>query len=498
VPYRQRELFEADPHLAATKPEDQWFDRKSIRIEPIALANVLVGFANADGGTVVIGVEDSGEITGTDRYTDHLNRLRQAAIDYTNPLVRHTFDSIPCMTSAGQSDHHLVLEIHPSDHVHRNHRGETYKRIGDSTRRLNDEDARELVFDKGERPFDGVPVPNAAMRDLDPDALHAFAATIGPKDDVERALRVRGLTSDGHDGQSINVGAVLRFGVEPQSFLPAATIRILRYEGVFPRPGTRSNLVFDRRIDGRLVDQVETARQVMSNQLRQVTRLDEQTGQFVTIGELPRFAWLEAIVNAVTHRSYSLQGDHIRVSLFDDRMEVASPGRLPGPVRVDNIRQTRFSRNPKISRVLSDLRLVLELNEGRNRMFIEMEQAGLSEPILEQTDAGFKVILYNSSESERVQVRSIIDLVPPGFAPALDRLFGEGRVTTGQAAELTGFSLPSVRRHLRALETAGLLERVARSSTDPHAFWRSPQPLRGRWRARTLIETEHERTRKPN
>ncbi|MBA3530085.1 MAG: putative DNA binding domain-containing protein [Propionibacteriaceae bacterium] len=343
--YRQRDLFEADPELATTKPEDQWFDRKSVRIEPTALANVLVAFANADGGTVIVGVENSGDVTGIDRYVDEVNRLRQAAINFTAPHVRHTTVPIACVTSTGLADHLLVLEIHPSDYLHRNHRGEVYKRVGDQTRRLDDDDVRELAFDKGERPFDGLPVPDTSMRDLDPDALQVFAARIGAERDVDRALRVRGLVSFANDKPIVNWGAILLFGIDPQSFLPGASIRILRYECIRPQPGTRSNLVFDRRIGGRLPEQIESARQVMFNQLREVTRLDEDTGQFVTIAELPRFAWLEAIVNAVTHRSYSLQGDHVRVSLFDDRMEVASPGRLPGPVRIDNIRQTRFSRN---------------------------------------------------------------------------------------------------------------------------------------------------------
>jgi ATP-dependent DNA helicase RecG len=208
----------------------------------------------------------------------------------------------------------------------------------------------------------------------------------------------------------------------------------------------------------------------------------------VTTPEIPAFVWLEAIVNAVTHRSYSLQGDHIRVTLFDDRLEVESPGRLPGPVRIENIRRTRFSRNPRISRTLADLRLVQELNEGMNRMFAEMALAGLPDPVLQQTDAGFKVTLFNRSDAERDRVRSMIELIPAGFGPALDKLFAEGRLTTGEAADLSGMSLPTVRRHLRTLEAAGLLERIGKSPNDPHAYWRSPTPLRGRWRTAAFVE----------
>ena len=75
-------------------------------------------------------------------------------------------------------------------------------------------------------------------------------------------------------------------------------------------------------------------------------------GRFTRSTIIPEFAWLEAIVNAVTHRSYSIGGDHIRVEIFDDRIEIGSPGRLPGLVRIDNLRSTRFARNPRIARAL--------------------------------------------------------------------------------------------------------------------------------------------------
>lgn len=209
--------------------------------------------------------------------------------------------------------------------------------------------------------------------------------------------------------------------------------------------------------------------EIMLNQLRQVTRLDEN-GRFTTVSELPRFAWLEAIVNAVTHRSYSLQGDHIRVKIFDDRVEVESPGRLPGPVRIDNIRHTRFSRNPRISRALSDLGLVQELNEGVNRMYDEMVAVGLPEPRLTQTDAGFKVTLLYRSGPEREYIASVSALMP-AMRPVIEVLAAHQTISTKQAAELAMVSVPTARRYLRALETNGWIRNVARTSRDPKSYW---------------------------
>lgn len=90
---------------------------------------------------------------------------------------------------------------------------------------------------------------------------------------------------------------------------------------------------------------------------------------FRSVPEYPEFPWFEGIVNAVTHRNYLLQGDHIRISLFNDHMEIFSPGKLPNIVTLDNMKYTRYSRNPKIARVLSDFGYVRELNEGVKRIY---------------------------------------------------------------------------------------------------------------------------------
>ena len=90
--------------------------------------------------------------------------------------------------------------------------------------------------------------------------------------------------------------------------------------------------------------------------------------EFKTVPEYPEFAWFEGLVNAVTHRDYSFRGDYIRVSMFDDRLEIVSPGALPNIVTLDNMRTTRYSRNPRIARTLVEFGWVRELNEGVKRI----------------------------------------------------------------------------------------------------------------------------------
>lgn len=120
------------------------------------------------------------------------------------------------------------------------------------------------------------------------------------------------------------------------------------------------------------------------------------TGRFQVVPEYPEFAWLEGIVNAVTHREYAMRGSFIKVSMYDDRLEIESPGKLPNIVTLENIKNTRYSRNPRISRVLTEFGWVRELNEGVKRIYADMEKFFLEEPIYSEPEQSVRLILKNN------------------------------------------------------------------------------------------------------
>ena len=191
--YRQIQLFEEDHSLISTKAEDHWFDRKSAHVSPEGLANLMVGFANADGGTILVGVEKDGRIVGVDGNPDHLNRLRQSAINLTSPPVRHATRLIPCIREDGTEVRVLAVEVHPGSLVHRNNRDEVFLRVGDQNRKLDFEATQESLYDKGQTVFDGAIIPETAMTDLDEDRIQAFKLQLGSSMNAEHALKARGL-----------------------------------------------------------------------------------------------------------------------------------------------------------------------------------------------------------------------------------------------------------------------------------------------------------------
>ena len=108
------------------------------------------------------------------------------------------------------------------------------------------------------------------------------------------------------------------------------------------------------------------------------------------------------IVNAVTHRAYSITGTDIQIKIFDDHIVVESPGKLPGLVRADNIRFTHFSRKPKIAEFLKNYKFVKEFGEGVNRMCNELEQVGLKDPVYHTNAFMLQAVIYNSKVGKTI------------------------------------------------------------------------------------------------
>jgi ATP-dependent DNA helicase RecG len=272
---------------------------------------------------------------------------------------------------------------------------------------------------------------------------------------------------------------VLLFATFPTHWLPRAEVRILRYEGVKPETGPRMNVVKDMMIDGPLLRQLPEALRAVDTQLRGFTRLAPD-GVFRTTPEYPDFAWQEAVTNAVVHRSYSLSGMRVEVHIFDDRLEVVSPGRLPGIVRVHNIRDMHFSRNPRVTRVLSDVGLVRDVGEGVDRMFEEMADARLPPPEFQERDYVVRLTLRRSTVEApgkappRLEARQRVVHLPGNVARTLNArqiavlrfLRTHDRITTADLLQMVpDISERTARIDLSGLVTLKLLTRVGRTRT---------------------------------
>jgi len=456
----------ADPadvgQLVVNIVEDQWFNRKSIRIEPRKLAEALIGFANADGGTVVVGLHD-GLVEGTRHLLRHRNDLVQTALTFTEPAVQAKTALLACVNSRGEPDELLVFDVLPGTTVHASVRDEVFLRVGDETRRLTFAQRRELLYDRGQTAFESQPT-GLSVHDTDPQLVAEYADRLGHPDAV-RLLRARGLAT----GDELTIAGCLLFAEHPEQVLRNAHISVSRFRGTDRGTGARQNLVDDVRVEGPIPRAVLTARRrIAAVQPRR--RALGRRGAFEDVPLVPEDVWLEGVVNAAVHRSYSLGGDHVHVDVFDDRIEIESPGRFPGLVDLRApMDATRFARNPRIARVCADLRLGQEFGEGIRRMFENMRLAGLGDPRYHQTNGSVRLTLSGEAVDRELEVR-----LPRETRVIVDALRRSGQLGTGEVAELIGLTRPTAIRRMQDLRNAGLVQWVGKSARDPRAYWRLP------------------------
>lgn len=358
--------------------------------------------------------------------------------------------------------------------------GAVFLRQGDKSQQLNDQQIRALEYDKNQRLFEDEPVVGSSLEDIDRSVMDRYRRLLGTDASDERILRSRGFMK----GDELTKAAILLFAEYPGKYLPQARVRVLRYEGSRMETGRNFNVVKDVTFDGSIPRIIEEATDLIRNLLREFQYLGDD-GTFQVIPEYPEFAWFEGLVNAVTHRDYAFAGDYIRVSMFDDRLEIQSPGRLPNIVTLDNMRETRYARNPKIARTLTEFGWVRELNEGVKRIYTEMQALFLNDPgFSEPNNSAVKMVLENSITSRALRKG---DAVVGGIGEdiyrelneyeraAMQYVYNKGRITTRELVTLINRSSVLSSKTLKALACKELLVWHGNNSNDPAQYYSLPK-----------------------
>ncbi len=446
--------------------EGQWFERKSLRLSAAKLANVIVAFANAEGGVIVLGlsngvVEDVGELNQKDR-----RALEQAGALMCEPPVRARISELQCLGDNGDTRTLLICTVPVGETVHETVAGDCYLRVSDSTIKQDSQQTQELRFDKGNQKYEATRALEATIDDLDHDLLGNYATALG-SDEPYRLLEDRTLSR----GKRLTVSAVLLFAKKPTRFYPNALVRVTRYQGRQRTYGADQRIVEDAMFEQSIPRQILEAQKKIRELQPTRNALNTDTGMFENVPLVPEDAWLEGLVNAVVHRSYSLDGDHIHVDIFDDRIEITSPGRFPGTVSLENVEKIRrFARNQRIVRVCFDMKICKEMGEGIKRIFKEMRDADLDDPLYKQTATSVTLTL-SAEPRHRLLDRAYRSEV----AEVLAALRGTERLSSGElAAVLRPRSRQWVIDLLQAMESAQLIEWHGKSKKDPRAYWALP------------------------
>lgn len=376
-----------------------------------SIAEALMAFANTrHGGTVMLGVNAHGQPEGLTEAVPVLDRVLQAALSLTPALI------IPLPRVTDIHGRRVVIAQVPAgmSHVY-SLDGRYLVRDGTSIIPLAPSALRRLLIERGEVTFEAEPAYDLTGEALDWERAQQYAATIGERD-PEQALIQRGCAVRMGDVLRPTHAGVLLFGRDPRRILRGSEITAVRFAG------TMMGDTFTRQdITGTLPDQIRRAETFLRDHLRKGVQLRdsmERSEQF----EYPLEAVRELVVNAVAHRDYSIHGDGIRLYLFADRLEITSPGKLPGPVTIANIKDERFSRNPALVQVLADMGFIERLGYGVDRVLELTRQHGLREPIFSETDGGFKVTVFNAPSGiivDQTPILSMLETETAGVAAAV-------------------------------------------------------------------------------
>jgi len=358
------------------------------------LAQGLVAFANGDGGTILVGVTPQGVAAG-DVAPDGLEQSLLAAQAECRPPVEVGWEQVETPRGAV-----IAIRVPRSPELHSLADGRVLIRAGQENKPLTGQGVRQLAATKSAGDFEVELVLGADADDLDSEIVQEHLTKrqergAGPLNQpLPEFLQETGaLDQQGRP----TVAGLLLFGQRPQAHLPQSGLVFVRFVGTQPR-GSDGLAGYGRReeIVGPLARIIERAWQVVWEEMRVGAVVkglvrEEQT-------EYPPFAVREALVNAVCHRDYRLRGRRIEVRMFDDRLEVISPGGLPGYITLDNIVDEHFSRNPRIVAGLFQWGYIEELGLGIDRMIEEMLRAGRPAPDFRATPYSFTVTLYNVRE----------------------------------------------------------------------------------------------------
>lgn len=401
---RERDISADDVLSFSDRNESHFCDNKSISISGRKIQKIAVAFANADGGEFVVGIKDKkDEPDPTKRWEgiedlESFNHVFQSIFD-THPQVPHTAEFL----KAPNSTFALRVHVEKSESVHRSADGTVYIRKGAQSLPIKDHhEIHALSYAKGESSYEDTIVNSASAEDIfETNEMSNFLGEYSPTTDPIDFTINQNLV-DRKTCEPKTAG-ILLFSDNPVPLLPRRCgIKVTRYETSEEAP-ERVHLREQYTIEGALYQQIHSASNIITQMMESVKVMGPKG--LMDARYPPETIW-EILVNAVIHRDYSISDD-IHVLIFNNRIEIISPGRLPGYVTVANILDSRFSRNSKIVRNLNKYKIPpnRDMGEGLNTAFQRMEEFQLESPRISETNNSVKVVIPHTplaSPQERV------------------------------------------------------------------------------------------------
>lgn len=460
-----RELSDEEAKIVLARDENHFCDLKRREIAPAKLSRSISAFANTAGGELFIGIAEAD--TGGEKKREWIGF---ADVEAANAIVQvvetlaplQSFYSAQMLSCPGCDGLVLHLVVLKTRAVVCGTDGTAYIRRGAQNLPVSTPDGlRRLELDKGLSSFEDetINIPLEAITNS-VTALEFLLEQV-PTAEPEVWLKSQFLMDSGRP----TVAGVLLFADEPQAALPKrSAIKIFRY-GTVEEGVNRETLAFTpMTTEGPIYDLIEKAVSSTKDMVDGVKKLGEQGLEEISY---PHETLHEIITNAVLHRDYSHPTD-IQIRIYDDRIEVESPGRLPGHITIENILDEQFARNPKLVRLINKFPDPpnKDVGEGLNTAFAAMERIRLKKPEIVENENSVTVFIRHTRLSSPAQI--------------VMEYLGEHEIITNEI----GRQITGIRRDIQmkdlfvALRKRGQIERVPGTRGRASA-WRKVPPQGG-------------------
>ena len=439
---------------------------------PAELAKEMVALANTGGGWLLVGVTDRGDVRGVafgDREAQLvLNVARNNCVPHLQPRTE-TVELNGKMVAVIQVERGRQKPYQANERI--------YIRIGASTRIATQVELVSMLQESGLLSFDQLPVLNATLDDLDLDKA---------RDYLDRQTDPARLTTNGNvlellthlkaivryeERRIPSIGGLLLFGKDPQRELMHSELRAARFQG----RDVVGPITDKQDCRGTLPEIIDQATEFVRRNRRIVPHMEGI--RRIDVEEYPLPAVREAIANAIAHRDYALTGSSIRLFLFDDRLEIISPGRLVFPVTLESLGHVRETRNRLIVRVLRDLGYIEDLGTGIRRIRAAMANSGLRPPIFAEEHHQFIITLYGAATEGSIAIPPTDEAACWGLnerqARALAYLKAYEQITRSEYCTLTGVQKSTAHQDLQSMVSKGIVVRQGKGRGTRYV-WNRP------------------------
>ena len=334
-------------------------------------ADEIGAFANSDGGVLLCGVRDDGTMQGMSR--EQMDALERLLVELCTDSIRPPIRVDIFRKESADGAAFLLVEI-PAGYALHESPGGNFVRVGSSKRRISGDEQLRLAERRGQARFiwfDKQPVPETGFGTLDEALWKPLLSVAGAVDPAIGLEKMGLLARDEHGTVRATVAGILLCCREPEAWLPNACITATRYRG-----NDRSSGQLDAQTIGGPINRQVTEALTFALRNMQVAARKNPGRE-----DLPQYsasALFEALVNAVAHRDYSISGSKIRLSLFEDRLEISSPGGLPNNLTIESMSERQSTRNEVLTSALGRINADGIAGADERQFFIERRGDGVS------------------------------------------------------------------------------------------------------------------------